>query len=166
VETLTIGFSRPKGWFEPFSWLIRLVMWTPYSHVYVRFHSDPYDSDLVFQASSLQVNFYGLSIFQSKEDVIREFTIPVSSETKLAMIKDAMAVVGTPYNLAGVFGMLLVLSAALFGKKIPNPISGAGDFCSQLIGKVMTEFLGDNLQIPLNAITPKDEYEYLENATA
>jgi hypothetical protein len=161
MDIITIGFSRPKAWFEPFSWMIRLFLWTPYSHVYIRFHSVPYNSDLVFQASSLQVNFYSEAVFTSVEDVIQEFTIPVTLATKIAVIEFAMANVGKPYNIMGVFGVLLVWVASLVGKKIANPISGAGDFCSQLVGQILVEFLGDKLNYPVDVITPKDIFNYL-----
>ena len=161
MDTIIIGFSRPSGWFEPFSWLIRLFLWTPYSHVYIRFHSDPYNSDLVFQASSLQVNFYSEAVFTSVEDVIQEFTIPVTTETKDAVIEFAMANVGKPYNILGVFGVLLVIVASWFGKKMANPIGGSGDFCSQLVGQVLVEFLGGKLNYPVDVITPKDIFNYL-----
>ena len=163
MDSIIIGFSRPKGWFEPFSWLIRLFLWTPYSHVYIRFHSDAYDSDLVFQASSLQVNFYAWSVFQAKEDVIKEFVIPVTSETKLSVIKFAMANVGQPYNLTGALGVAIVWLAMRFGFRIANPISGAGDFCSQIAGQILNELMGQHINLPLDVITPKDIFRYLTN---
>ena len=164
MDTIVIGFSRPKSWFEPFSWLIRLALWTPYSHVYIRFHLDSYNADMVFQASTLEVNLYSQAIFESNEDIIQEFTIPVSSATKIAVIEFAMNTVGLPYNVVGILGLPVVWMANWFGKKIANPFNSSGDFCSQLVGQVLTEFLGDALTLPLNVITPKDIFNYLNSA--
>jgi len=116
---------------------------------------------MVFQASSLQVNFYSLAIFESKEDIIQEFTIPITLATKKAIIEFAMNNVGLPYNVAGILGFPIVWIASWFGKKIANPFNGSGDFCSQIVGQVLTEFLGDKLTLPLNTLDPKDIFNYL-----
>jgi hypothetical protein len=167
MDYVTIGFSRPRGGFQPFSWLIRLVDKTPYSHTYICFHSDMYDRDLVYQASSLQVNFEGWALFNSTDLTVKEFILPVSPSTKTKIIQFAIDRAGIPYGWKEILGIGIVKFVALFGKRIANPFK-SGDttyICSKLVSEILIDYLGDNIRGDLESLTPKDVYKYLSTIT-
>lgn len=140
-----------------------LFDWSSFSHAYIRFHSDSYDRDLVYQASGLRVNFIGWKMFLSKEIIVKEFTIPVSPETKQRVIQFALDNVGTPYALGTAFGIIIVRIAALFGKKIKNPVNQLGYFCSELVAIVMEDFLNAHISVDdVRRMTPTDDYNLLD----
>jgi len=163
MDKIIIGFSRPRAWFSPFSWLICAVDRSPFSHVYFVVHSDEYDRDLVFQASGLYVNFFSHAIFDSREIVHREFVIPISTETKTRVMQFTMDSVGLRYGLAGALGIGWVKLCALFGKRVVNPFdrSGSTYWCSKIAARVMVEFLGDKIDGDPCSMTPTDLYNYL-----
>jgi len=163
MNRIKVGFSAPRKWWKPFSLIIRLVDWTSYSHVYVSFYSNKYERRLVYQASSLFVNFFGPTMFAEEAIVIREFDLEISDEAYKRFMQFAVDNAGCPYDLLSVFGIAVVKVAALFGKKIPNPFGNRKGvfFCSELVGAILTEVLGKNLDMNIDAMTPKDIYKYM-----
>lgn len=160
MDSIIVGFSRPKAFFEPFSWLIRLFTWCPFSHAYIRYENTYANRNMVFQASGLKVNFMGQLMFDGEEDVYAEFNIPVSDATKLGVIQFAIDNVGTPYAIGQILGFPIVWFMAMFGKKIKNPFySGSNYFCSELVCDVLNSIDGANLDA--STMTPKDLYNWI-----
>lgn len=140
MRKIQIGFSRPKKVFPIFSWAIRLVEWTSYSHVYVKSFSSIADEFLVYQASGTQVNFMGFCYFSRVAHVVKEFEFEISEEAHKAYLKWAIRMSGAPYGLKAVLGILLV---RCFNLK-RNPLSDGEKtwFCSELAGRVLSDFMG------------------------
>lgn len=162
TSNIVIGFSRAKSRLNPYSLAIRLVQGTPYSHTYIRFYSESYERELVYQASGLYVNFDSKANFDSKELVIREFVVPVSLDTKKKIVQFAIDQVGDPYDIVGVLGLALVKMSALVGLTIKNPFR-TGDntyFCSKIVSHVLEEYKGISMGNPDN-VTPQDAYNIL-----
>ena len=160
MDSIIIGFSRPKAWFEPFSWLIRLLTWCPFSHAYIKYYNSYANKWEVFQASGLKLNFVGYPMFESIEDIYKEFEIPISSVTKLKTIQYAIDEVGSPYGVGQIFGFLAVLFMRIFGKQIKNPFYSSSSFvCSELVADILNEIEGTSLDS--SAMTPKDVYNYV-----
>lgn len=162
MEKIYIGFSRPKGWFEPFSWLIRLSQWTSYSHVYIRIPSASIGRDIVYQASGLAVNFIGSQRFQTKEIIVKEFPINVSPESKTKVLQFSVDSAGAPYGIKDVLGIAWVLLNSYVGRKVANPFKdGTTSFvCSEFVGDILKNDLGAQLPDP-ESIDPKTVYEFL-----
>lgn len=162
MEEIKIGFSKPKKW-KPFAWLIMIGYGIPYDHVYVKFHSDKYDRDLIYQASKTLVNFMGTEIFKEENFIIDEFSISISDEQKIKMMKFAIDNSGKPYGIKQAFGMAIVRIAEMFGKYIKNPFKDEGKtyVCSELAAYILEEFAGKSIPKDIDDITPKDLYEYL-----
>ena len=150
MDEIIIGFSTPKSWFNPFSWLIRMAEgtpfnWAPMSHAYVKYLDNVTGRWIIFQASGRQVNFVGATMFNSVEKVVAEYVIPVTAATKLKTIQNAQDIVGSPYGIKEIFGFGLVILAGLVGKKIKNPFaSKINFFCSQLACDIVEEVDEDN----------------------
>lgn len=162
MDGIIVGFSRPKKW-KPFAWLIMQAYNIPYDHVYVRFYSDSYERNLVYQASGTKVNFMSQEIFLEDNLAIAEFEIEISKENKKQMVQFAIDNCGKPYGIKAVFGLTLVRIAELFGKTIKNPFrdNETTYVCSEL-GAYILEYYAD-VKLPKNYedITPKDLYNCL-----
>lgn len=165
MKSIIIGFSKPKAWFSPFSWLIRFVERTPYSHVYIRFFSDTFARNIVYQASGRAVNFMGWNLFISKEYSIEEFELSIEDDSHRAMMQYCIDEAGVPYGVLSIFGIGYRLFMGLLNKTVGNPFpSGdASFFCSKLAENIINKF--SDQKIPLNpeSVLPKDIYTYLES---
>ena len=167
MAQIVVGFSRPSGWFEPFSWLIRLAYWSPFSHAYIRYSSTDLGVDLIVQASGLEINLIEQSIFDSEEVIYKEFTLPISDENKSAMVKFAFAQLGKPYNVLGIFGMAWVRIGQLLGLNLKSPFqyNGSSAFCSQFVAYILENY--DNIDFGNVAnIAPSDIYAVLSKINA
>ena len=163
MDSIIVGVSRPKAFFEPFSWLIRLVTWSSVSHAYIRFYEEDYDRWLIYQASGLKVNFIGKMMFDGAEIVYKEFTVPVSDLTKKVAVQNAIDRCGDPYSVLQVIGYGAVLIARLFRKKIHNPFySGSSFVCSELVAEILREIAGEEAEdIDPSTMTPRDILEFM-----
>lgn len=163
MEKIIIGFSRPKSGFQPFSWLIRGVNRTPYSHTYIKYYNSFADRWTIYQASGTKVNYIGETRFNDVEVICGEFEIDITLDTKKKTVQYAIDMVGTPYGVKHIIGIGAVMIARLFGKKIKNPLydGNATMVCSELVTDILTEILkqGDGLD-PETAM-PVDVFNFL-----
>lgn len=161
MDNIIVGFSRPKAFFEPFSWFIRFFYWSPFSHSYVRIQLEGLNEQIIFQASGLVVNFVGETVFDSKENICREFTFPIKD--KKALLQFAINQLGKPYSVTGVLGMMLVRFGQLIGIKIGNPFKydQSSDFCSELVSYVLETYEGIAIDQPVANLAPADLLEIL-----
>lgn len=160
MDEIIIGFSRPKGWFEPFSWLIRMsegtpFKWAPYSHAYIRFYSQEYDRWIIAQASGLKVNFIGQTLFDSLEMIGEEYKVPVTTAVKTALVQNAVDLCGLPYGMGQVIGIPWVDFVGLFGKQIKNPFASNKSFyCSEFVEYLAENDLTDGSSLDPATCTP------------
>lgn len=157
-KTIVIGFSTPNKW-KLLSWLIKILLRTSYSHVYLKFHSESLDRDIVYQASGLAVNFIGNHRFLDHHKVIREFKLNISPECHLSTLQFAVDKAGSPYSLRQLLGILIYM---LCGIK-PKGEDQNTYVCSELIGQIMQEKFNICVNKDLDLITPKDVYHILES---
>ena len=160
MRKLTVGFSRPSGWFKPFSWAIRLVERTRYSHVYIRSHSKGLDVDLIYQASGAQVNFMGLALFRGQAKVISEFEAEISDEKYRQFMRWAIINAGAKYSFKQPLGILLVKMFNLSSNPFDN--GRYSWVCSELVGFVLSSFLAVEVKESLDTIGPKGIYKLCE----
>lgn len=160
MNKLVIGFSKPANQFMPiFSWLIRLVMRTPYSHVYIKFYEANYDRMIIFQASGTKVNFIRFESFLEKEEVVREFYLDISDESFKKLVQDAIDTLGKPYS------MLQILNSLIYVVCRKNPFDNhiIGFDCSKLVQIFLKKELGFEMLKDEDVVTPKDIYKFLED---
>lgn len=166
MNKITIGFSRPKKW-KPFAAAIMAVYGIPYDHVYVKFWSEKFQRSLVYQASSVMVNFMGYEYFESQNIIVKEFEFDMSDEDMLEMIQYAIDSAGKPYGTMSALGLAVVRIAEVFGKKIKNPF-GDGDktyICCELASYVLEKYVHRQIPFDLDLVSPKDLYVFLSDET-
>ena len=161
---ITIGFSTHKK-FAILAWIIKKVQKTKYSHIYLKFNSDSLQRTLIYQASGLEVNFCGDSVFLSKNKIIEEFELYFDNKEHTILLQKCVDLAGTPYGIKELMGIGIVKAAKLLDKNIKNPFAdGDKSFvCSELIGTLLN-MLGYDFD-NLDSLTPKDIYEKLRSAS-
>lgn len=139
MEQIVIGFSTVRKRFSLFSWAIRAVEQTKYSHVYIKFWSESMQRWLIYQASHMAVNFMGEQRFLNEEIIIEEFVINVTPEQKAKILQYCVDTVGTPYGVSQIFGMAYARVLARLGYNMYNPFSDGSKtmVCSELAGHIL-----------------------------
>jgi uncharacterized protein YycO len=155
MKTITIGFSKSKKKFAVGSWLIRWYMETPYSHVYVKFHSESLNRTLIYEAVGSGVRFVGMSKWSSHAEEVATFDIQVSDDKYLELIRYCIDNAGVEYGFMQNIGIVL---SGLFKEKFNRFNKGMN--CSETSYNI-GELAGLNLQKDKNLITPKDLYDKL-----
>lgn len=147
---IKIGFSRPKNKFFPiFSWLIRLIERTPYSHVYIKIYSSD-GNYFIYQASGTQVNIVGSKYFEHGAEVVKEYSLPISPEQRRQLLKFVAQECGAPYSSTQI---LNIACRMLFGKGF---LSNKGYVCSEIAAIVLKDIYNFKLEKDENILTPKD----------
>lgn len=162
MKQITVGFSRPKSW-KPFAWLIMTAYGTPYDHVYIKFHSDSCQRDIIYQASKMMVNFVGTTVFESENIVVKEFKLQISDENYLALMQFAIDNAGKPYSMKEVLGLAWVRINAWVGRKIENPLKSGDSMwvCSIIADYIIQNFSEKKSSIDYEDMSPKDVYDLL-----
>lgn len=167
MKSIIVGFSRPKKW-KPFARLIMIAYKITYDHVYVKFHSNTYLRDIIYQASKMMVNFVGTSVFESENIIVKEFSIQISDENYVALMQFAIDNAGKPYSLKEILGLGLVQLCSLFGKIIENPFKeGTNEYvCSILASYILENYTKEGPRIDFQDVNPKFLYDFLINKTS
>lgn len=158
------GFSRPKKMIFPiFSWLIRFFQKTPYSHVYVRWHSMGADVDVCYEASGNEVKFICKDVFDQRVNPTHEYAIEITREQYKKLLRFCMSNAGKKYGVKQVLGILLV---TLF-KLRKNPFSDGRSswVCSELAGKALEDVLDKDTGLDLDIAGPKEIDKFLQDLT-
>jgi len=161
---IIIGFSKPKSKTAIFGNGIRAVLGTDFSHVYVKFKSDKFNRVLIYQASGFAVNFMEESRMLKDHAVVAEFELTVSEATYVKTMQFAIDNAGVPYGIAQIFGILYVKALALASIRAKNPFAnGDSNFvCSELVGEILKEIVGLEVDYDMDLITPKEIFELLK----
>lgn len=165
MRKVYIGFSTPKKW-NIFSWLIRKIEGTEFSHIYLRLPTGRrLKQDLIYQASNTMVHFVGSKRFEEKNTILKEIEFDIETETYYQLLRFCVEEVGKPYAFLQILGIAWVLLFRCFGIKKRNPFAkGKGSYvCSELVAAILIEFFGYRIMQDLDLITPKEVYELLTN---
>lgn len=162
---VVIGFSRPKCMkFKFFAWLIMKSYGTPYSHSYIRIHSEKFNRDLIYQASQTLVNFMGMEVFNEEAHIVEEFEFNISDQQYIEMMQFAIDSAGIPYGLKECFGMAYVRIMEILGKKAKNPFrDGQHTYvCSELVAYILKSYLGGSIPTDYEDMSPLDLYKVIK----
>ena len=155
MKHITIGFSKSRKKFAVGSWLIRWYMETPYSHVYVKFHSDSLNRDLVYEAVGSGVRFIGEKKWQSHAEEVASFSIQVPDDKYADLVKYCIDNAGDEYGFLQNIGIVI---AGVFNEKFNRFNDGMN--CSENTYNI-ANLLGIVINKDKNLITPKDLYQKL-----
>ena len=107
MKTIRIGFSTPKHKFLPvFSWAIKLIGRTPYSHVYVRWQTD-YGPSICYHAAGHSLHFLSAYMFNRTINMIEEFEITLSDSRYRSMMIYCLENAGKSYGLLEVMAIAI-----------------------------------------------------------
>lgn len=158
---IIVGFSTPKK-FNLFSWLIKKVGKSDFSHAYISYWDKEAERWVVYQASGLKVNFESLINFRKREIRVAEFEVPVSEKTFKKIRGFAIDNVGAGYAVLKILGFPWVLLCRSLGKKVKNPFTEKGTFfCSDLDTVILEEIVKDGDTLDPDTEMPVDLYNFM-----
>ena len=160
MRTIYIEFTRSTSWKTAwFSWLIRMVEGTPYSHVRLRFKKRS-GLEMVYEASGTSVKFIGpLALAEKPTKVLHSFEYTITQNEFSKMIDLCVYNADLDYGYTQLLGILLV---RVFGLS-KNPLSQGrkSQVCSEIVGRFLQEILGIGHNLDLDVAGPKDIFETL-----
>jgi len=155
MREIYIEFTRPKNKLFPFfSWAIRAVEGTSYSHVRL-YWTTSWKTGTVYEASGTTVKFKGdLAIKESPVDIMHSYKVELNDIQYRQLLKLCMDNAGVNYGYKQIFGILLV---KVFGLK-KNPLSQGrkSQVCSEVVGRFLQEILNVGHSLNLDTAGPKD----------
>jgi len=150
MEQITIGFSKSKKFLPIGSWLIKSYMKTPYSHVYLKFHSQSLDRTLIYEAVGGGVRFIGTKVWQKHAVEVKSYTIDIEKINQIKLIQFCVDNAGIDYGFSQNLGVAI---AGVFNLK-KNPFY-TGLNCSETIGEIL-KLEGYKIEKDVNLLTPLD----------
>jgi hypothetical protein len=161
MKNITIGFSRPKNKIFPFfSWFIRLFQgWSDYSHVFLKINSKSIEREIIYQASGLQVNFVGNDYFKTHIHNIKEFNFKITNKDYKKLLQFMVDNSGKPYSIFQIIGILFYKINPKLIKIFIN--NDKKYICSELIGKIINDYIGIKINNNLDFLTPKNLWDLL-----
>lgn len=159
MRKVYVEFTRPKGKkFPVYSWLIRAVEGTPYSHVRIKWESTS-GVELVYEAGGSSVRLIGeIAAPNHQVEVMYSKEFEVTSEQYRKLIR-LFRYAGVDYGIKQALGILV---AKIFGmKKNPFAQGRKSQVCSELVVVFLEEVLGYEVGLNLDLAGPKDIYDWL-----
>lgn len=151
MRKIYIGFSKSRKKLAFFSWLIRLWENTKYSHAYVIFPLEKYDTNLIYQASGSMVNFMGEKAFMEKHKPVYMYEVIIDENAYYRAMDYSIKHAGYKYAFKQIIGIMFMRFAKWFGKKISNPFDGKGYICTELVAEIV-----NNLEVSDVSISTED----------
>src|SRR6266853_4349765 len=160
MKNIIIGFSTRNllG-----SKLIRWLDNSKFSHVYIKWHSDTYDRDIIYQASGTAINFMSTKIFSKESSIIKEISLTVEDIQFQKCMQFCIDNAGVPFGFLEILGMGYVKLLNKLGIKVLNPWrDGKKTYvCSELIGTILEEDFQIKLGLNLELDGPQELYNKL-----
>jgi len=157
MKTIIIGFSKSKKFLPIGSWLIRLFEQTPYSHVYLKFHSESLNRTLIYEAVGSGVRFIGSTAWEQHAQEVASFDVDIIQCNYITLLQYCIDNAGIEYGYMQNIGISL---AKLLNLKT-NPFQ-TGKNCSELVSEIL-KVEGFKPVINKDLITPKDVYNMLKH---
>jgi hypothetical protein len=156
---IIVGFSRPRKW----KIFAQAIMWwdkSDASHGYIRFRSERWDNNFIYQSSHSQTNFVGGEYFQKINKVVEEFEIEVEESIESRIGNLCVDREGKPYAIKQVIGiaMMNIMFVISFGKvRIKNPFSDGDEEtdCIEEVAAILKEALGIEAPFDMDSVSVK-----------
>lgn len=166
METITIGFSKPKN--NPFpiaSWLIRLFNQTKYSHVYMKINAKSLNRTLIYEATGHGgVNFVNYETWSNRTETVKEFTLNINPEQIQKLTIFCVDNAGKPYSMFQLLNIFINYTRkAVKLSPIVLEKNNQGMICSEAIARLLNEVFDIPQEKPWNLYEPRDIEKILEN---
>ena len=157
MKKLVIGFSKPKK-FKPFAWLIMKCDKAPFSHGFVKFKSDSWGTEFIYQSSGHKTNFMGGKAFRQINLIVEEYQLEIDQETEAQVGRLCVEREGRPYPVMQVVGKGLV---KLGFKK--NPFSNGDEMsdCIEECAAILSTGLGIPVPLDMDSVGVMDFRNWL-----
>lgn len=160
MKKFKIGFSSPINHFFPiFSFLIKLIFRIPYSHTYMKFHSDSHNRDIVYESVGVGVRFVGATYWLKHAEIIEEFEIEVTDECYRELMCFCIDQAGTSYGKMQCLGVFLAKIFKMKKNIFKNDKNE--EICSEIAGRILSS-AGYSFDKDFDLISPKDIYNVLK----
>lgn len=159
---IRIGVSTPKRW-NPLSPLIRAVLGTPYSHIWLLLDDALFDVDMVLGTEREGFMLVPYERFLRQNDVVMIYD-PHPDYRLDVGLRAVAPLIGEPYDKVGLLGMAWVMLARWFKRKVRNPLaSSKAMFCSEAVAKVLvTSSVPEAAMLVPERATPEDVVSVLD----
>lgn len=162
MRKVYIEFTRPSRWFKPFSWAIKCIEGTSYSHVRLRFQKKS-GLEMVYEASGTSVKFIGpLALEDKKVDILHSYEYTITQAEFSKMIDLCVMHADLNYGYLQLLGILLVRMFNL--KKNPLSQGRKSQVCSEIVGRFVQEILKIDIPVNLDIAGPKDIKDALDGS--
>jgi hypothetical protein len=160
---IRIGVSTPKHW-NPLSPILRRIMGTPYSHIWILLDDAIFDVDIVLGTERDGFQCIPYDRFAKKQNIIAVYDPDPSYRLDVGL-RAAAPLIGEPYDDVGLIGMAWVMLARWFKRKVRNPLASAHAlFCSESVALVLVKSaVPEAAMLVPETATPKDVVTVLEN---
>jgi hypothetical protein len=167
MKQIVFGFSKPKKlWLKPYAMLIMLYDRSNFDHGYIRFRSDRWNTDFIYQSSGSRTNFMGGDYFNSINSAQEEYAIQVSDDVEAIVGALCVSREGRSYPVLMILGMMIKFVAALLTLnqvKINNPFPSKNMDCIGEQAAILSEATGKEIPIDFNSETPKQFRDWLKD---
>ncbi len=161
METITIGFSRPRSKLAIMANVIRLFEGcSAYSHVFISWKSVALQRELIYEARGNGVNFTNSLKFNEHNLITKSFDLKITPEIKTKIVQFCIDNARTDYGYLQILGIGIVRGAALLGITVSNPFKG-GNICSELAARILV-LIDPSISVDLDNTGPKKIYELVE----
>ena len=135
---IQIGYSAPRKWFVPISWLIKLVEGTKHSHVFIRMrHSS--GVEFIYEASGTSVKFKNAEIFDADNETLCTYRIPITAAERKKAVSYFLSNAGKEYGFKQLVGLALMRVFRL--KKNPCSDGHASSVCVEEVVRFLKQAL-------------------------
>lgn len=155
MERITIGFSKAKSPYKFGSLILRTYMRTPYSHVYIKFHSEKLNRVLIYEAVGSGVRFIGKKSWNEHSIEVASYDIKIKQCNYIHLMQYCVDHAGYEYGFLQNIGIFISESL-----NIKNNYFKKGKNCSEIIAEILS-IEGYDIKKDFNLITPKDIHDLL-----
>jgi hypothetical protein len=168
MKYVVVGFSRPKKW-KAFA---KAIMWwdgSDISHAYIRFRSDRWDSDFIYQAANHRTHFIGGIYFSTINQIVEEYMFEVDDKVEASVGRLCVDREGKPYAIKQVIGASLVNLLFLFSfgkiRLKKNPFANGDDetVCIEEVSEILKRGLGVENSFDMDMLSVKPFRDWIRS---
>lgn len=136
MPKITIGFSKPRKWFVPFSWIIRIANGTAFSHTYIKLWSASIERFLVYEAMDKGLVFSSAQSFDKRNETLKEFHVEINENQKRIILQFCVDNALGQYSVKQNVGIMYVkFMLWAFGTVVKNPWPGGWN-CTEVLARL------------------------------